>query len=220
MIGIITFHGSHNCGSMLQAYATQKFLERLGHKSEIINFRMQSQKDYYALYQTKYGLMRFCRGLLLFPIHGLRSRRAKKFEEFMNGELKLSGRELSTYDDLESVKSKYEVYLAGSDQIWSNRVPELAKSPVDYTGVYFLDFVDENKKRVSYASSIGEATFNELISKKQLLLKFSAISTREKAGANIIEKLLGVQPVETVIDPTLALNSSEWRRLSGERTNR
>lgn len=216
MIGIITFHGSHNCGSMLQAYATQKFLERLGHKSEIINFRMQSQKDYYALYQTKYGLMRFCRGLLLFPIHGLRSRRAKKFEEFMNGELKLSGRELSTYDDLESVKSKYEVYLAGSDQIWSNRVPELAKSPVDYTGVYFLDFVDENKKRVSYASSIGEATFNELISKKQLLLKFSAISTREKAGANIIEKLLGVQPVETVIDPTLALNSSEWRRLSGK----
>lgn len=27
MIGIITFHASHNCGSILQAYALQKVLQ-------------------------------------------------------------------------------------------------------------------------------------------------------------------------------------------------
>ena len=30
MIGLITFHGSHNHGSMLQAYATQKSIENIG----------------------------------------------------------------------------------------------------------------------------------------------------------------------------------------------
>ena len=48
-IGIITFHGSHNHGSMLQAYATQQLINNIGYDSEIINFRMKSQKEYYAL---------------------------------------------------------------------------------------------------------------------------------------------------------------------------
>ena len=38
-IGIITFHSSHNCGSMLQAYALQTVLEkRYGAEVEIIDF--------------------------------------------------------------------------------------------------------------------------------------------------------------------------------------
>ena len=56
-IGLITFHGSHNYGSVLQAYATQKLLEEKGDHCEIINFRMKSQLDYYSLYTAKYGLL-------------------------------------------------------------------------------------------------------------------------------------------------------------------
>ena len=40
MIGIITFHASHNCGSILQAYALQKVLQtKLQYESEIIDFQ-------------------------------------------------------------------------------------------------------------------------------------------------------------------------------------
>lgn len=216
MIGIITFHGSHNHGSMLQAYATQQSLKKIGFQSEIINFRMKSQKEYYALYQTKYGVMRFVRGLFLVPLHSARRKRFNKFEDFLNNCYILSGDEMSDYKDLETVKDKYDIYLSGSDQIWSNHIPEFKGSKIDYTGVYFLDFANENKKRVAYASSIGIGTFEELKEKKNLLDKYSHIATREKRGSDIIEKVTG-KKVNTVIDPTLLLNKNDWKKISGEK---
>lgn len=41
--GILTFHASHNYGSMLQAYALQQTVLSLGHECEIINFRTERQ---------------------------------------------------------------------------------------------------------------------------------------------------------------------------------
>lgn len=40
-IGLITFHGSNNCGSMLQAFALQKKIYDLGYTSTIINFQAE-----------------------------------------------------------------------------------------------------------------------------------------------------------------------------------
>lgn len=40
-VGIITFHGAHNYGSSLQAYALQKTISNLGYDCEIINFRTE-----------------------------------------------------------------------------------------------------------------------------------------------------------------------------------
>lgn len=216
MIGIITFHGSHNYGSMLQAYALQQILKELDADSEIINFRMKSQKEYYALYQTKYGVMRFLRSMLLIPVHIARSKRKIKFETFLNTRYVLSGKELETYNDLKSVSEKYDIYLSGSDQIWSDSVPEFVRSKIDYTGVYFLNFVSKDKWKISYASSIGETEIDGLKDKKELILQYKAISTREKRGAEIIELLTGSK-VETVIDPTLLLSKDNWRKISGSR---
>lgn len=92
-VGIITFHGSHNHGSVLQAYATQKTVEELGYESEIINFRMESQKRYYSLYPKKYGIRMLGQDILMLPFHGKRARRAKKFEDFM-GKMHLYGSEM------------------------------------------------------------------------------------------------------------------------------
>ena len=212
MVGLITFHGSHNHGSMLQAYATQKSIESLGYDVEIINFRMPSQKEYYALYQTKYGKMRLFRGLLMLPIHNARKKREDKFEKFLKDRYKLSEEEYSSYDDLKHIAGKYDVCVSGSDQIWSNRIPELVGSDIDYTGVYFLDFADDKTKRISYASSIGEAGIDDLLTKKELLCKYTAISTRERKGAEVLQELTGYD-VETVVDPTFLLNSSQWRQI-------
>ncbi|TCS74140.1 MULTISPECIES: polysaccharide pyruvyl transferase family protein [Lachnospiraceae] len=214
MIGIITFHGSHNHGSVLQAYATQQATNQLGFQSEIINFRMKSQKQYYALYQTKYGVMRFFRNLLLLPVHGARKKRYIKFEKFINTFYQLSGQELCTYEDLKSIDEKYDVYLAGSDQIWSNLIPEFKGSTIDYTDAYFLSFT--SKKKVSYASSIGEISEEDLNKKKDLLRRFSYITTREAAGA---EKLSAIveHPVETVLDPTFLLTKQDWKRLESKK---
>ena len=44
-VGILTFHASHNYGSMLQAYALQQTVLDMGYKCEIINFRPERQKQ-------------------------------------------------------------------------------------------------------------------------------------------------------------------------------
>ena len=43
-IGILTFHASHNYGSMLQAYAMQTYLKKRGIEAENINLRTNIQK--------------------------------------------------------------------------------------------------------------------------------------------------------------------------------
>lgn len=45
-VGIITFHASHNYGSMLQAYALQQVIIGMGFDCEIINFRTKRQKNF------------------------------------------------------------------------------------------------------------------------------------------------------------------------------
>ena len=48
-IGVLTFHGAHNYGSVLQAYATCRLLSKWGHDVQIINLRNQAQKDAYRI---------------------------------------------------------------------------------------------------------------------------------------------------------------------------
>lgn len=216
MIGIITFHGSHNYGSVLQAYATQKLLKRLGYESEIINFRMKSQKEYYKLYPTKYGIRTIVGDIMRLPYHRSRAIGFSKFEDFMKKRYTLSGIELENYDDLKTVSSRYDIYLAGSDQIWSNRIPELVKSDVDYTSVYFLDFVENDKKKISFSSSVGEAKEEDLIDKVECLDKFSYISTREEYGVNLLSRLTE-KHIFKVLDPTLMIPKEEWLSIISEK---
>ena len=211
-VGIITFHGSHNHGSMIQAYATQRAIEKIGIESEIINFRMKSQKEYYSLYPMKFGTMRFFRSLCMLPIHMARKKRSEKFENFLRNRFLLSGKELANYDDLKSVSEKYDLYLSGSDQIWSNLIPEFKSTEADYTGVYFLDFVNKQKRKISYASSVGEISYEDLSKKKELLESYSCISTREKKGSEIIESITHKE-AKVVVDPTFLLHKQEWQSI-------
>lgn len=54
MIGIMTFHAAHNFGSVLQAFATQQTLDRLGYKNEIINYRLINQIEFYNHFYTRF----------------------------------------------------------------------------------------------------------------------------------------------------------------------
>ena len=53
-IGMMTFHASHNCGSMLQAFALQHTLiEKFGYDAEIIDFSNNAQRNMYVLWNKK-----------------------------------------------------------------------------------------------------------------------------------------------------------------------
>ena len=48
-IGIITFHCSYNYGSVLQAYALQKYLINSGYNVKIIDYRSKNYDMYHLL---------------------------------------------------------------------------------------------------------------------------------------------------------------------------
>ncbi|MCM1292337.1 MAG: polysaccharide pyruvyl transferase family protein [Bacteroides sp.] len=212
-VGIITFHASHNYGSMLQAYALQTTVESLGHQSEIINLRTDRQRQIYQpLHRSFFRTDRL--KALVFPMLAMKSwRKYKLFEEFLSNRLHLSEREFATYEELQSARIQYDACISGSDQIWNT-------SCFDFDPSYFLGFTDCSRK-IAYAPSMGpepENLDNEELGSylRQAMTDYAAITVREKASAERMEQLTGHRP-EVVLDPTLLMGADKWRELAGDR---
>ena len=207
-VGLLTFHGSHNFGSVMQAYATQRIIEKLGNMCEIINFRMASQKKHYALYGSVKDKRGFLRNLMLIKYHSQRKKRFNLYEDFIFHHLNVS-KEFNSRIELEKLKDCYDVAISGSDQIWSEQIAEFLESEEDFTDIYFLSFISERTRKISYASSIGEASADSITAKLQYLKCYKAISTREERGAKILTELLQ-RNVPVVEDPTFLLSEEDW----------
>ena len=115
-IGIITFHNSYNCGSMLESYAMQTIIEKLGGNVEIINFSNEGQRNLYAIFNKNNSLKNIIKNILLLPHRKRLKRNNLKYNEFKKKYFKLSNEyhNISELDD-----NNYSVVVAGSDQIWN-----------------------------------------------------------------------------------------------------
>lgn len=203
----ITFHGSHNYGSNLQAYALQHVIQSMGYENEILNLRTPVQKDLYKVIRHNIAFRSGIKNLLHLLHYKSLKIAENKFENFICQNLNITN-EYASEDDLKSATLEYEVYIAGSDQIW-NPIPR------DFDWAYFLSFVKSGKK-ISYASSFGQlASLGDIDTQKRmanLLKQFDAISVREQSAADNVKKLIGVEP-PTVLDPTLLLRKAQWHSL-------
>lgn len=206
-IGQLTFHASHNYGSVLQAYALSRRLQLLGYETEFINLRPETQKATYKIIRDyDKGIHRIFR-YLIYPAL---KKRYNNFERFINEVLPISAEEYRTTDELKGVKFDYSAYICGGDQIWN-------PSCLDFETAYYLQFLsdDDKTKKISYAPSFGKTEFDEdiLDDIKKWLEKFDAISVREKRGVELIQKLTN-KNVKMVCDPVVLLDKEEWERLA------
>ena len=204
-IGIITFHNYDNYGAILQSYALQKKLRELDTYPEIIDYRCDYISNPFRLVNLrKKGLFNYIYGAIGHICYIPRRRRCNQFRKHMRYS------EPVTIKDMSPVSGKYDLYIAGSDQIWDHKLTNFDKT-------YFLDFVKDGKKKCSYAASIGEHVPPEkyLEDYKQLLGDFDHILVREDYGADIVDELTGKRP-EVVCDPTLLLTAEEWNELLEE----
>ena len=212
-VGIITFHASHNYGSMLQAYALQQTVLALGHECEIINFRTAKQKKMYnPLFLKKAWVknLNFIRHPLLTVKDILKH---QLFEKFIREHFQLTPKEYRTKAELDSEQFDFDCYISGSDQIGNTNCG-------DFSTDYYLDFVTKGR-RISYAPSMGpipdieiKDNFHEFITGS--LSRYNSISVREPGTANRIAQITGKRPIVT-IDPTLLLSRSRWSCLAGEK---
>jgi polysaccharide pyruvyl transferase WcaK-like protein len=113
-------------------------------------------------------------------------------------------------DKLSEIAENFDAIIVGSDQVWRREyMPDVE--------TYFLEFGNNRIRKISYAASLGvndwlfDRAETELIS--SLLAKFNAISVREHSAVSILKQQVGVDAVR-VCDPTLLLNSDQYRLLS------
>ena len=203
-IGILTFHASHNFGSMFQNFALQHVLQQLGYDCETINFRSQFQRQYRSgdWHIPTNTFNAFVKKLLLFPWHKDAIKKYNKFEQFLQKDLNCSAQYNTEEEVLKHLN--YDIYLAGGDQIWNTEAG-------DFSWIYFLPF--KASKKISYAPSLGDhptLTKEEKTKIKQYLKSFTAISVREESGATLLGNF--TQKPVVVLDPTLLLTSDEWSK--------
>lgn len=212
-IGIITYHASHNCGSFMQSYAIQKYIEKnLNYHTEIINFSSEGQQELYAYNPKIKSSKQFIKKMLLLPISKQMKTIHKEYEQFINNNLNLSEKKYSRTSELNNIEENYDAFICGSDQIWNVKCP-------DYDDSYFLPSV-KYKKKIAYAPSFGamrlERHVTDIEKYRQFLLDFDSLSCREKNGKEWIEELTG-RKVELVLDPTLLLDCEDYNDLIDQR---
>lgn len=205
-IGIITFHSSLNCGSMLQAYALQTILEKkYNAKVEIINFANKGSRNMYAIIDKRPKKSAIRSNIKSISNLGTIIPYRRDYLDFKKKYLHVSAGDYSTSKQLAGIEKNYDILIAGGDQVWNVSCPDADKA-------YFLDFAKDVKK-VAYSPSLGANDISEKADNpdeyKRYLLDFDYLSVREPNGKKWLEKLTG-REVKIIADPTLLLTKEEW----------
>ncbi len=112
---------------------------------------------------------------------------------------------------LNKINEYFDTFVFGSDCIWGNWWTKQENCLR-----FFGNFIDSNKKIISYAPSFGSSTFNRANNITNIiryyLKKFDAVSVREKSGVDILKNTFGIDGT-LVLDPTLLLNADKYDEL-------
>lgn len=223
-IGILTHPLHTNYGGVIQNWALQQVLIRMGHEPEMI-WRNYDAPDFsLSLMLRRFGsfgktiILRYIlnnkKVVLRSPFEKTYNPRTPRFAD--NKFIKRITKTKECFSDLQLRKiisrNSYDAFIVGSDQVWREEY-----SPRIET--YFLDFLPstDSRPKIAYAASFGTDT--DYISPKKLpncqklLEKFSAVSVREDGGLKIIKEVFKRDDAIKVLDPTLLLDRDDYEAL-------
>ncbi len=222
-IGIASCYEHHNYGSMLQAFATEKIVNKLGYEAitvahhKPISYMTQSKTRYYYhkitnrdIVKSKIKIIkgRIEENKIEEVVNGIRIRNSY-FDNFSNNFFNLSDM-MENREDLTRFASSCDAFIVGSDQLWN---------PVNVEhDFYTLTFVPDNIKKISYATSIGTISLPtyQIKTYQKFLNRFNYISVREQNAVDLIRKLGINKDVHLVLDPTLLLTAEDWSTVQSE----
>lgn len=209
-IGILTIPLHTNYGGILQVYALQTVLKRLGHEVIVID---KSPYKYLKTFRKPFAYTkRFVMKFMFKKDIRIRS------EEYHNEIYSVVSQYIQPFidnniqrveiDDLKILKEKdFDAIVVGSDQIWRPKYyPKVENAYLDFTEKW-------NIKRITYAASFGTDKWE--YSKKQtkrcgkLLKKFDAVSVREDSAIKLCNDYYDVNATQ-MLDPTMLLEVKDY----------
>lgn len=208
--GLITFHFAHHYGAQLQAYATMRAIQGLGTECEIIDFRLPHTTRTNELFKKSASVRALASDTHTALHYRAFKTRYDRFNSFVEEEMKLSPRRYTSFEELRRDPPAYDVYVAGSDQIWNPFI----FADRQFEPAFLLDFVREGRK-IAYGPSLGTPTLPAPYDKqfRDYLAGFDALSVREKRGQVLVKETTG-RDARVVLDPTLLLTGAQWGELA------
>lgn len=215
-IAILTQQLRYNFGGILQNYALQTVLRRMGHEVVTLDpprYHCKWWWQYFILI-IRHTITRYIRGRREIPIFA---------EWIQDRETKLLGtntfkfvdqyiKRIEHYNLKKELKANdYDAYVVGSDQTWRclynrGRIQDM-----------FLSFTKEWKvKRIAYAASFGTNEWEgdaEITNACSDAIKdFDLVTVRESSGIDICNNIFNVK-AHHVLDPTLLLTKEDYMKL-------
>lgn len=206
----ITFHKAINYGAILQTYALQKSILKLGIDNAIIDYDcklISNEYKFINLNSIRSFIKSFVKSFIGFRLYYCKK---DKFKLFIKKYIVLTNPVTKDILKSEEFNNKYDFFITGSDQVWNYELTNLDEN-------YFLNFVKDKNKIKSYAASFGIGCIPNVLKLqyKQYLERFSTILVREKTGKNLVKELIDKE-VNTVLDPVLLLREDEWNKILKE----
>ena len=208
---LILTHALHNnYGGLLQAFALQKTVKKLGFHAVTNNCYLNRNR---SIFKTCLNLAkRIVKMLLGYSVLTKEKQKtiSQNTHKFIDKFIETQHIENLTDD----IADEFDIILVGSDQVFR-------KAYVDVT-LYFLQSLKDrdDKTKIAYAASFGtddlsEWTQDEIEICKTLAPKFKAISVREDSGVEIFKRYFDTK-AKLVLDPTLLLEKEDYLKTIDE----
>lgn len=222
-IGILTLPLHTNYGGILQAYALQTVLERMGHEvvvfdSPLRKFKLPIWKKplcYSKRIIKRYILQDKCTLINKEKIDFEKERYFRKnTQPFINAHI-----HRYVVRKLEDIKKDdIDAIVVGSDQIWRILYFKSMWFTKRAANAFLAFTAGWNIKRIAYAASFGnnnpEIPEGEIEDCRKAVSLFNAVSVREESGVKICKELFGID-AQWVLDPTMLLSSDDYIKLIG-----
>ena len=209
-LGILTLHSQTNYGGVLQAYALQEILKRLGHDVVVIDRWMDECNSTLRGITSSRSVVGWAKFLARASLgfgdlaDYVRHLRTVKMLPTL---LRLSHYSFHHWIDAPE-QLDIDAIVVGSDQVW-NPLIQGDELPYLLEGAPTIP-------AIAYAASFGTHTLPKKLTSRYRdgMAKFNAISVREKEGVDIVNSL-GLSAAH-VLDPTLLVQPSAWNRFIKE----
>lgn len=218
-IGILSLVLHTNYGGILQSYALQTVLERMGHEVIVLDkdrdihrsfFRQSLTLGKFVLY--KYLLRRNVEYYNPRKLNKERKEREQNTQAFINHYI-----HRRVVRSIQSgVMNDVDAIIVGSDQVWRPKYfKEQWKTGIEHA---FFQFANSyHIKRIAYAPSFGseewEYSIDDTRKCAQLLQLFDAVSVRENSAVTLCSEKLCREDVKLTLDPTLLLSQGDYIHL-------
>lgn len=204
-IGIITLPLDANYGGILQNWALQVVLRRLGHNPITLDYEKRKYSTL-VLVNCKRILQRVI-GKRVKIVKWSDWDRDPLFDNFIRRNITLS-EPFNKYTSILISNNNLDAIIVGSDQVWR---PKYSRFVLKERLLSFASKKDIIK--IGYAISFGvnnwEFTSKETKECSKLAKQFNALSFRELSGCKMCKTYFGCDSSH-VLDPTLLLNKGDY----------